>query len=196
MKKRYYHDELGLNSRLDEVQAAILNAKVPYLQLWNASRQLVAECYDRALRNLNGVGIPIIPSNGLSPEADTVHVWHQYTIRILSEQIQHNQTVINADPTVANLRDLVIAKLAERGIGTMCYYPVPLHLQSAFAHFGYKVGDFPVTERIANQVISLPMYPELTEVEVNSVVEAFQEIMAEITTAVVSPIGSPIYTNK
>jgi dTDP-4-amino-4,6-dideoxygalactose transaminase len=196
MKKRYYHDELGLNSRLDELQAAILNAKAPYLQLWNASRQLVAECYDRALRNLSGVAIPQIPSNGLTPEADTVHVWHQYTIRILADQLQQNQATINTDPSVANLRDLVIAKLAERGIGTMCYYPVPLHLQSAFAHFGYKVGDFPVTERISNQVISLPMYPELTEVEVNSVVEALQAVIAETTTPVVSPVSSPIYTNK
>jgi len=194
MKKRYYHDELGLNSRLDEVQAAILNAKAPYLQLWNAGRQLVAEHYDRLLRNCQGVAIPPIPSSGQSPETDTVHVWHQYTIRVLADQLPQEQTTINADPSVGNARDAVISKLAERGIGTMCYYPVPLHLQSAFSHFGYKVGDFPITERVSNQVVSLPMYPELTNSEIDSVVEALQEVLAEITTPVVSPASSPIYT--
>jgi dTDP-4-amino-4,6-dideoxygalactose transaminase len=194
MKKRYYHDELGLNSRLDEVQAAILNAKAPYLQLWNAGRQLVAEHYDRLLRNCPGIAIPSIPSHGHSPETDTVHVWHQYTVRILADQMPNQQATINTDPSVATARDAVISKLAERGIGTMCYYPVPLHLQSAFSHFGYKVGDFPITERVSDQVVSLPMYPELTDSEIDDVVAALKEVIAELTTPVVSPTGSPIYT--
>jgi dTDP-4-amino-4,6-dideoxygalactose transaminase len=196
MRKRYYHDELGLNSRLDEVQAAVLNTKTPYLQLWNASRQLVAECYDKALRNIPGIALPAIPSDGLSPETDTFHTWHQYTIRILTDQVEQNAANINTDPLVANLRDEVMAKLADKGIGTMCYYPVPLHLQSAFAHFGYKVGDFPVTEKLANQVISLPMYPELTEAEVKSVAEAIRDVLAEITAPAIRPATSPVYVNQ
>ena len=79
------------------------------------------------------------------------HVWHQYTVRVLSDEKSNS-----------NARDQMVKQLAERGIGSMCYYPVPLHVQQAFAYLGYKHGDFPVAETLANEVVSLPMYPELT----------------------------------
>jgi dTDP-4-amino-4,6-dideoxygalactose transaminase len=186
MRKRYYHDEVGLNSRLDEVQAAILLAKLPYLKLWNAGRQIIAEIYDKALQDLNGVIRPIMPPPPDSEDSATVHVWHQYTVRV-------QDNTMNGESVSHHLRDTVMQRLAERGIGSMCYYPVPLHLQTAFTSLGYRQGDFPITEAVARQVISLPMYPELSETDVHDVVNNLSDIVTQLHAPVVQPVTVPSF---
>ncbi|MBX9685834.1 MAG: DegT/DnrJ/EryC1/StrS family aminotransferase [Candidatus Obscuribacterales bacterium] len=163
MRKRYYHDELGRNSRLDEIQAAVLLAKLPHLHQWNSQRRQVAAWYQEQLKHCPGVVLPTVsPGN--------THVWHQYTIRVTSGSSN------NADD--AKLRDELAAELSSRGISSMCYYPVPLHVQEAFSAYGYKGGDFIVSEKLAAQVLSLPMYPELKQEQVKRVAAAITEIMS------------------
>lgn len=162
MRKRYYHDELGRNSRLDEMQAAVLLAKLPHLRVWNSRRMQVAKWYDEALKHCPGIVTPkVMPGN--------IHVWHQYTIRV-------NSGSSNTEDD-ARLRDELAAELAQRRISTMCYYPVPLHMQEAFSSCGYKRGDFLVSEKLAAQVLSLPMYPELSKEQVGRVASEITEIM-------------------
>jgi dTDP-4-amino-4,6-dideoxygalactose transaminase len=163
MRKRYYHDELGRNSRLDEIQAAVLLAKLPYLDGWNMKRTQVAAWYKEELKHCPGIVLPTVAQGN-------THVYHQYTIKVQSGSSN------NADD--AALRDHLAAELAKRNIASMCYYPVPLHMQDAFACYEYKPGDFPVTERLAAQVLSLPMYPELKREQVAIVARAITEIMA------------------
>jgi dTDP-4-amino-4,6-dideoxygalactose transaminase len=132
---KYHHEALGINSRLDELQAAILRVKLPYLEHWIAAREAVAERYG-ALRDIDGITLPTrVP--GIR------HVFHQYTVR-------------------AERRDDVRAALDAGGIQTMIYYPVPLHLQRVHRDLGYVSGSFPVAEQAAAKVLSLPMYPELS----------------------------------
>ena len=139
MKVKYYHDIVGVNSRLDGIQAAILNVKLKYLDKYNLSRQMAAEFYDNAFRDVPDIIIPFRAEK-------SNHIFHQYTIRLK-----------NAD------RDELKAYLGSKEIPSMVYYPVPLHLQKAFASLGYKEGDFPVTEELCKAVISLPMHTELDE---------------------------------
>ncbi len=161
--QRYYHEELGVNSRLDEIQAAILLAKLPHLKAWNAKRSNVAHMYTEALKNCPGLVTPKVTyATASSDSPDIGHVWHQYTVRVTGKPG----------------RDEVVKQLAARGIGSMCYYPVPLHVQQAFKYLGYDNGDFPVTEMLCDQVLSLPMYPELTQEQVNVVAAALHQIMA------------------
>ncbi|MBQ7381418.1 MAG: DegT/DnrJ/EryC1/StrS family aminotransferase [Paludibacteraceae bacterium] len=136
---RYHHDEVGVNSRLDSIQAAILDAKLPHLDAYTAARQRAAAYYDKAFANNEKLLIP-----GRDPRS--THVFHQYTLR-----------VVGAD------RDQLREGLAERGIPAMIYYPVPLHQQKAYLDPRYKDGDFPVAERLAACVLSLPMHTELDE---------------------------------
>jgi UDP-N-acetyl-3-dehydro-alpha-D-glucosamine 3-aminotranferase len=144
-RKPYIHDELGFNSRLDEIQAAILRVKLKYLAEWNARRRAIAARYCRGLDGL-GVAVPVeVP--------DTVHVYHQFAIRVPE-------------------RDAVQRRLTELGIRTGIYYPVPLHLQPMYRDLGYRAGDFPEAERAAREVLCLPIYPELTDAQVDEVVEA------------------------
>ncbi len=173
-KVRYYHDELGVNSRLDEIQAAVLLTKLPHLRRWNEQRNQIAKWYAQGLKNTPGITIPTVA-------AANTHVWHQYTIRVHAQQNPGDKTLF---------RDQLIKELANRGIGSMCYYPVPLHMQAAFAHFGCKAGDLPLSETLAQEVVSLPMYPELKEHQVNQVAKAIQEIMTErlISTSTVAPV--------
>ncbi len=188
MRRRYYHDELGVNSRLDELQAATLVVKLPYLKQWNERRAHLASIYDASLANCPGLVRPSVSlAGGVANGArDSVnHVYHQYTVRVLASD--------NA-PTLDNPnRDKLIARLTEAGIGSMCYYPVPLHVQKAFENLGYKMGDFPISEQLSREVLSLPMYPELTDEQVETVGKTITEIMAsEIApaTAVTSPVGT------
>ena len=146
---RYYHDELGVNSRLDEIQAAILRVKMPYINEWNAKRRENAYRYNKLFANYSEIITPQELEN-------TYCVYHQYTIKVKN-------------------RDEVYKMLQEKGIGAMIYYPVPLHLQKLHKSLGYKEGDLPITEKNTHMVMSLPMFPELTEEEqktiVNTVVE-------------------------
>lgn len=192
-KRRYYHDELGVNSRLDEVQAAILLAKLPYLRGWTDSRQRIADMYRQVLGNTPGIILPNSADNPNSALAeslrDSTHVWHQYTIRIA------HPTLPEMTPAQsAIIRDAFKQELENRDITTMCYYPVPLHLQNAFNYLGYQPGDFPVTEKLAAQVLSLPMYPELTKDQVEIVGRSIQEISAKLFNIVVPTPAQPIFT--
>lgn len=165
---RYYHDELGVNSRLDEIQAVILRTKLKYLSNWNERRRQIANLYGTLLKNCPGITLP-------KTSADVTHVWHQYTIRV------HNTA-----GTETKARDILQTKLAEQGIGSMCYYPVPLHMQKAFSQYGYAAGDFPVTEAVSDEVLSLPMYPELTDEQVKLVAQSIQTILGD------SKIATPV----
>jgi dTDP-4-amino-4,6-dideoxygalactose transaminase len=169
-RKRYYHDELGVNSRLDEIQAVALLAKLPYLNLWNQLRAKIANAYGERLAGCPGLMVPRVAPG-------TTHVFHQYTVRILGNSLER--------------RDGVKQELAARNIDSMCYYPLPLHLQPAFAHLGYRPGDFPVAETLANEVLSLPMYPELGDKDIDRVAAALFEIMSSGSPAVPSPAVQP-----
>jgi len=148
---RYYHEVLGLNSRLDTLQAAILRVKLPHLSEYNAARRKAAAHYDDLLR-----GLPVVlPQAGPAGE----HIFHQYTLR-------------------AKMRDELAAFLKDENIPHAIYYPVPLHLQKAFAMAGGRPGDFPVTEQAAREVISLPMHTELTDEQQGHIADAIRRFYA------------------
>ena len=150
---RYHHDEIGVNSRLDSIQAAVLDAKLPHLDEYIAARQKAAAYYDRVFANCEQLLIP-----GRQPHS--THVFHQYTLR-----------VVGAD------RDKLREGLAERGIPAMIYYPVPLHQQKAYLDPRYKDGDFPVAERLAACVLSLPMHTELDEEQLEYITNNVLELI-------------------
>lgn len=149
--KKYFSEEQGWNSRLDELQAAILRVKLRHLPQWTKQRRATAGRYDDLLRGLPGLSIP--QRNGFGE-----HVFHQYTVRI-----PH--------------RDQVQKRLAGFGISTMVYYPVPIHLQPIYAGLNYENGSFPITERISQEVLSLPMFPELTEAQSEYVAQGLVEAL-------------------
>ncbi|HEV8217705.1 MAG TPA: DegT/DnrJ/EryC1/StrS family aminotransferase [Gemmatimonadaceae bacterium] len=144
--KMYFHDEVGFNSRLDSLQAAILSAKLPHLAAWSAKRRENAAYYNEAFAELHDVVTPYV-------EPANESIFNQYTIRV-------------------ERRDELQAFLKERGIGSAIYYPLPLHLQPCFAYLGYKEGQCPEAEKAAKQVLSLPIYPELTHSQLNEVIDA------------------------
>ena len=133
---RYYHDEIGVNSRLDEIQAAILRIKLNYIDEWNSSRREHAKVYNELFAGYPDIVTP-------SELSDTYCVYHQYTLKIPN-------------------RDNIHKMLVENGVGAMLYYPVPLHLQKVHSHLGFSKGMLPHTEKNTELVISLPMFPELT----------------------------------
>jgi dTDP-4-amino-4,6-dideoxygalactose transaminase len=155
--RRYHHEEVGWNCRMDAIQAAILRVKLPHVESWNELRRRRAATYDRLLTHTGLVSkkkdSPVQPLQ-TSPHA--IHVFHQYVIR-------------------AQRRDELRKFLADRKIGTEVYYPIPLHLQPCFAYLGYSAGDLPESERAAQEVLALPMFPELTEAEQKCVVESIAE---------------------
>jgi UDP-2-acetamido-2-deoxy-ribo-hexuluronate aminotransferase len=140
MYKRYYHDEIGVNSRLDSLQAVVLNAKLPLLDSYNEERIKVADYYDRAFSDHPNLVIPV------RMDLYSTHVFHQYTLK-----------VINSD------RNSLQQYLSKKEIPAMIYYPVPLRKQKAYDNGNYKDEDFPVTNKLINEVISLPMHTELEE---------------------------------
>lgn len=144
---RYYHPIVGYNARLDEIQAAILRIKLRHLEGWNARRLAIARHYDEALADTPLIR-PEIPADGR-------HVFHCYVVRVPGGK-----------------RDAFRDALAADGVGTGIHYPVPIHLQEAMQFLGYRKGDFPVTERVATEVVSLPMYAELTDAQVEAVADA------------------------
>jgi len=147
--KQYYHEEVGTNSRLDTLQAAVLLAKLPRLDGWNSARRAHADFYTAALADLGSVVTP-------TTESINEHVFNQYTIR-------------------TGRRDELRSFLNEKGIGSAVYYPKSLHLQACFEHLGYAEGQFPETERASAEVISLPVYPEMSEEQQAFVVAALRE---------------------
>jgi len=154
--ERYLHTEFGWNARMDGIQAAVLRVKLKHIEDWNQRRRQRAENYDRLLKSSGVVAEENAPARILHRSPDAVHVFHQYVVR-------------------ARRRDELRKFLAERGIGTEVYYPIPVHLQPAFAYLGYKEGDLPEAERASKDVLALPMFPELTEEEQERVVAGIAE---------------------
>ena len=153
-KPKYYHRLVGTNSRLDAIQAAILSVKLKHLDDWSRARSELADRYDDALKGIEGVVTPY-RAPGRS------HIFHQYTIRVLDDR-----------------RDELRDHLKKEGIGTMIYYPLPLHLQGCFADLGYSEGDLPESERASREVLSLPIFPELKNEEIDRLLESIRAFFA------------------
>ena len=153
MSVRYHHDVIGVNSRLDSLQAAVLDVKLKYLDLYLKRRQAAAAYYDTRLANHQHI---ILPSRSRYSD----HTFHQYTIKLIGVD-----------------RDEVQKKLAERGVPAMIYYPIPLHMQKAYNTGCYKRGDFPIAERLAQSVLSLPMHTELDEEQLNYICSNLLEVL-------------------
>lgn len=152
-RPKYYHRMVGVNSRLDAIQAAILSVKLNYLDSWSKARAEVADRYDEALSQVEGITTPLrVPGRS--------HIFHQYTLRITDGR-----------------RDGLKEHLQEQGIGSMIYYPVSLHLQECFSHLGYCEGQLPESESASREVLSLPIFPELTIEEQGNVVNAIKAFM-------------------
>jgi dTDP-4-amino-4,6-dideoxygalactose transaminase len=149
--RKYYHDMEGYNGRLDAIQAAVLRLKLKRLDRWNRSRRENANLYNRLLRDIPGVTV-------VREAAHCQCVYHLYVILVED-------------------RDGLQKFLTGKGVGTGLHYPLPLHLQKAYAHMGFKKGDFPVSERTAERLLSLPMYAELTQAQIEYVVEGIREYM-------------------
>ena len=148
IERRYHHDLHGYNSRLDEIQAAILRVKLPHLEAWNQRRRQIAARYDAGLAGLP-LELPVTP-------ATNTHVYHVFAV--LSER-----------------RDALQQFLQEHGVPTIIYYPKPLHLQKVYADLGFREGDFPVAEEISRKILPLPMYPELTDDQVDYVIATIRQ---------------------
>jgi dTDP-4-amino-4,6-dideoxygalactose transaminase len=151
---KYLHTEIGTNSRLDNLQAAVLNVKLPYLEKWNGDRNLAAQHYNNLLEPLKHKGIVPIANHSSSR-----HIYHLYVIRVTEK------SPIN--------RNTLQEKLAENGIETGIHYPIPCHLQPAYQNLG-NPGDFPNTETLCQQILSLPMYPGLSNIQIEQVVKAIE----------------------
>jgi dTDP-4-amino-4,6-dideoxygalactose transaminase len=146
MRERYYHDEVGINSRLDSLKCLVLEKKLPHLARWNERRRAIADQYDELLAHPD-VLTPTVASGN-------THIYHQYVIRVRGGK-----------------RERVTVHMKERGVGFAIFYPVPLHLQPCFAELGYGKGDLPQAELAADEVLALPVFPELTDEEVREVAE-------------------------
>ncbi len=147
-REKYHHEVMGVNARLDELQAAVLNVKMPHIDHWNAARQAHAEAYNEQLRDIVEA-VPVVKPWG-------THVYCYYVIRVPE-------------------RDVFRTAMEQEGIGTTIHYPIPIHLQHAAAHYGYSHGSLPYTEALAERIISLPMYPEMTEEQRQLVVNAVKK---------------------
>lgn len=152
-RERYHHEEVGGNSRLDAIQAAVLNVKLKHLERWNEERRERAATYDHLLAKAGLAGSAQAPLRLLKTRPEAHHIYHQYVVRTLK-------------------RDELRAFLKDRGIATEVYYPVPLHLQPPLKYFGYGEGSFPESERACREVMALPMFAELTEGEQQYVVDS------------------------
>ena len=162
MRRRYYHDELGWNTRMDGIQGAILGVKLKHIDGWNQARRTAARRYHALFHAAGLVEAGPYPAHGVILPHEvpgTRHVWHQYVIRTAR-------------------RDSLRAFMAERKIGSEIYYPVPLHMQEALKSLGYAEGSFPEAERAAREVLALPIFPELREDEQQTVVDAIAEFLS------------------
>lgn len=153
----YHHDEVGFNSRLDTLQAAVLRVKLPHLDAWSDARRERAETYDRLIEEAGLAEFVTAPH--VRPGAR--HIFHQYVVRVPGAR-----------------RDALVEHLKANGVGTKIYYPVPLHLQPCFAYLGHREGDFPESERAARETLALPMFPELTSAQQEYVVETLRRFFA------------------
>lgn len=153
MEVRYYHDYVGINSRLDSIQAAVLDVKLKYLNDYTAARQAAADFYNKAFSNNDKL---VVPGSNIS----STHVYHQYTLKLKGVD-----------------RSALQKHLQEKGIPAMVYYPVPLHLQKAYKDDRYKAGDFPVAEKLSECVLSLPMHTELSQEQLSYITKSIIEFI-------------------
>ena len=151
--KTYYHDEVGINSRLDAIQAAILGIKLRHLDEWNEERRKAADYYKLLFKSAGLHEFIVLPEE----MPGNTHIWHQYVIRVKSR------------------RDELMAYLEDKGLSVRVYYPLSLHLQPCFEYLGYHEGDFPVSEQLTREVLALPIYPGLTENEQEELVNGIKE---------------------
>lgn len=156
-RDKYVHEEVGHGERLDALQAAILGVKLPHLASWNARRRYWADCYSEQMRDLPHVVTPRVRADGES-------VFHLYVIQ-------------------TDARDALLSYLKERGVNAGIHYPLPLHLQPAFDYLGYEKGDFPITEKLASTILSLPLYAELTEEDITHVADTVKSFFDERSAA-------------
>jgi dTDP-4-amino-4,6-dideoxygalactose transaminase len=159
---QYLSTERGWNSRLDEMQAAILRVKLRHLADWTATRQAHARLYDSLLKDLPGIITPRVPPG-------REHVYYLYTIRVEGRASSSARATERGNETGS---DIVQQRLRERGVASTVYYPVPLHLQPLYALLGGKPGDLRVSERAAREVLSIPLYPEMTREQIERVADA------------------------
>ncbi|MEZ4772087.1 MAG: DegT/DnrJ/EryC1/StrS family aminotransferase [Bacteroidia bacterium] len=157
-KEKYYHESIGVNSRLDSIQAAILDVKLRHLDSYNAARIQAADTYDLLLKDCHAVVVPERASG-------STHVFHQYTLRITAGRKE---------------RDRIKNELAAAGVPAMVYYPVALHLQDAYREYGFQEGDFPVTEQLTEEVLSLPMHTELEKAQQEYIAQTLKNIAAMV----------------
>jgi dTDP-4-amino-4,6-dideoxygalactose transaminase len=155
--QKYYHTNIGANSRLDTIQAGILNVKLPYLAQWNQLRYQAAQYYDQQLRKLEQLGI--IPIQNRTGDG---HVYHLYVVKLPSDK--------------ANEREAIQETLQQKGIQTGIHYPLPCHLQPAYRYLGYQIGDFPHAEALCRQILSLPMFPHITQEQLDWVIKQLSEL--------------------
>jgi dTDP-4-amino-4,6-dideoxygalactose transaminase len=150
-RQMYHHEEVGYNSRLDSLQAAVLSVKLPHLEGWSEGRRANARFYDESLAGIDGLVPPVVAEGNDS-------IFNQYTVRVIDGR-----------------RAELAAFLKDREIGSSVYYPLPLHLQECFSYLGYGEGDFPESERASREVLSLPIYPELTREQLERVADSVRD---------------------
>ncbi|MEM8828922.1 MAG: DegT/DnrJ/EryC1/StrS family aminotransferase [Cyanobacteria bacterium P01_G01_bin.19] len=162
--ERYRHDSIGINSRIDAVQAVILTIKLRHLDFWNQQRQQAATYYQELLGAVESIKLPQAIAGGNS-------VWNQYTVCI---------TEINGSTKAKTRRDFIRERLLEKEIISMIYYPIPLHLQPVYEELGYKKGQLPVVEQAAREVLSLPMFPGISEAEQEQVASTLKDCLTSV----------------
>ena len=178
MPERYLHTSLGYNSRLDAIQAAVLNVKLPKLESWISQRAEIAGRYREALGDLRGLTLPT---------AESGHSWNQFVVRIGS--CPTGQPLCNASCSPSSTsarhgipesccRDWLKQTLQHRGVSTIIYYPIPIHRQPAYAHLGLDQGSLPITEQLCSQVLSLPIFPELRQEQQQVVIDTLRQVLA------------------
>ncbi|MBO1065555.1 MULTISPECIES: DegT/DnrJ/EryC1/StrS aminotransferase family protein [Nostocales] len=161
-KVRYIHEEIGVNSRLDAIQAVILQIKLRYLDLWNSRRKQIADYYYQQLSQVSDIIVPQEFPGG-------VGVWNQYTIRISGER---------RNGASGKYRDSVKNQMQEQGVNSMIYYPLPLHLQPVYKNLGYQLGQLPAAEQASQEVLSLPMFPELEQEQQDKVIDTLKNCLS------------------
>ncbi len=178
MPRRYLHTELGYNSRLDAIQAAVLNVKLPHLERWIDLRRSIAARYRSQLTEAGTIQLPEAGPDG--------HSWNQFVVRVpaCNPTPACNQSCTPSSDSAsfglpeACCRDWLKHQLQEAGVTTIIYYPIPIHRQPAYAHLGYEPGSLPVTERLCAEVLSLPIFPELSSVQQQQVIEVLRGLCA------------------
>jgi dTDP-4-amino-4,6-dideoxygalactose transaminase len=167
---RYRHDFIGINSRIDAIQAVILTIKLRHLDFWNQQRQKAANYYQELMQSVSTLKLP-------QPLAGGESIWNQYTICITDNDLN----AANTAQTLKTRRDLIQEYLQQQNIISMIYYPIPLHLQPVYQNLGYQKGQLPLVEQAAREVLSLPIFPGISEVEQEQVVDALKDSLAKVS---------------